>query len=276
MLIVCQRVSKAHRIYSRFADPERKVTLSEGLLGEAAPLRYECPAIAGRGAGGLDGAGVDVAGFGGAAGAFEGLAVVVEAFRVVFAALGVEGELSLGIGDAVEGEVDGAEVAVHLARGVLLVLAERGFEMRQRIVEAALFAGDAAELVVGVGLGWVDGDGGLEAADGFRVLPALLVDQTELVLRLAVVRIDRGGFEHPAVVLAAAESRAEAGEFAAEVIDQIEEEERRGERRKIIESGPQRRTAPARGIQERQTIPAAAPLLAPKTVRTAKKISTAK
>ena len=166
---------------------------------------------------------------------------------------------------------------MDLARGLLLVLAERRLQMRQSIVETALFAGDAAELEVRVGLGGVDRDGGLEAADRFGVLPALLVDETELVLGLAVVRIDRGSFEHPAVVLAAAEAFAQTAELRAEIINQKEEEEGRGEEPKDHgERSPEEDTPAASGIQERQTIPADAPLLAPKTVRTAKKMSTAK
>jgi len=45
---------------------------------------------------------------------------------------------------------------------------------------------------VRVGLGGVDRNGGLEAADRFGVLASLLVNQAELVLRFAVVGIDCG------------------------------------------------------------------------------------
>ena len=102
------------------------------------------------------------------------------------------------------------------------------------------------------------------------------MDQAELVLRLAVVGIDGGGFEHAAVVLAAAESRAEAGEFGAEVIDQIEEEERRGEEAEDHrERAPEEDRGGERDPGEADDSRGRA-VAAPKTVRTAKKISTAK
>jgi len=175
-----------------------------GTLGEAAPFGDHAAAIAGSGAGGFDGAGVDGAGFGGLTGAVERLPVIIETLGVVFAAVGIEGKLALGVGDAIEGEINGAELAVYFAGAVLLVLLEDGLEMSQGVLGPALFAGDATELEMGVGFGGVDGYGGLETANRLGVLAALLVDEAELILRVAIMGIEGGGFEHAAVALAGA------------------------------------------------------------------------
>ena len=82
---------------------------------------------------------------------------------------------------------------------------------------------------MGIGFRGVDRDGGLEASDRFGVLPPLLVDEAELVLGVAVVRVDRGSFEHPAVVLPAAEAFAQTAELRPEIVNQKEKEEWRRE-----------------------------------------------
>ena len=240
--------------------------------------RADAAAVAGGRAGGLDGAGVSVAGFGGAAERVERLAVVVEALGIVLATLGVEGQFAF----APRRTRPSARYTPPSSRWTSLELCfsfwpDGGLEMRQGIVEPALFAGDAAELEMRVGLGGVDRDGRLEAADGLGVLAALLVDEAELILRLAIVGIDGGGFEHAAKVLAAAQSVAEAGGIRCPG----NTSDRRGRRarragRRSSRADPRAGQRAASGIQERHTIPAAAPLLAPKTVRTAKNISTAK
>ena len=120
------------------------------------------------------------------------------------------------------------------------------------------------------------GHGCLKAADGFGVLAPLLMNEAELILRFAIVGIHGGGFEHAAIVLAAAQAVAEAAEFAAQIIDQVEEEERRGkDAEEEAERAPEEGEA-ASGIQDSATMPAAAPLPTPKMVRTAKNIKTAK
>jgi len=112
--------------------------------------------------------------------------------------------------------------------------------------------------------------------DRFGQLVAMLVDQPELVARLGVVRIDGGGFQHAAEVLTAAHALAEAGELASQITIGVEQEEGRGQVPEIELTGPQKNMAPTSGIQDRNTTPAAVPLSTPKTVRTAKNISTAK
>src|ERR1017187_6421119 len=98
----------------------------------------------------------------------------------------------------------------------------------KRAAASASWCGShARELEGGVGERGVDGDRLLETAGGLGVLMALLVNQAKLVLRLAVVGIDGGGFEHAPEALPAAQSRAQAGKFAAQIIPGEEEEEGR-------------------------------------------------
>ncbi len=56
-----------------------------------------------------------------------------------------------------------------------------------------LFARDVAQLEMRIGLRFVDGYRGLKPVDGLAGLAALLMDQPELILRLAIVWIDGGG-----------------------------------------------------------------------------------
>src|SRR5205823_300764 len=114
-------------------------------------------------------------------------------------------------------------------RMVLFILIDHGLEMRERVGEASLFERNAAELEMRVGFARIDGDRLPKARDGLCVLAALLVNQSELVARSRVVRIDRGRFEHPPEALALPESCAEIGQLAAKIVVGVEEEERRGE-----------------------------------------------
>ena len=200
---------------------------AEVLLGQPAPAGGVTAAIARRGTVRFNGARISVAGGGGITEAFHGLTVVVESFGIVRTPLGVDLQFVASVTVLARRDIDAAEFAQHFARTVALVLADHGLEMGKGVAETSLLAGDTAELEVGVGEGGVDLDRLRETGDGLGVLVALLVNQSELILRLAIVRIDGGGLEHAAEALPAAQSRAEAGEFAAQVIPGEEEEERR-------------------------------------------------
>ena len=84
-----------------------------------------------------------------------------------------------------------------------------------------------------VGQRRVDRHGVLESPDRFRELPALLVDQAKLILRLAIVRIDGGGLQIPAKALPAAQSRAQIAQV------------RRADRRKCRTGKTERQASPA-------------------------------
>ncbi len=100
---------------------------------------------------GVNRADVGVAGRGGISEPFQRLPVVVEPFRIVRAALGVNRQFVAGIGILTRRDVDAAELAQHFAGAVTLVLADHGLEVGQGIVQASLFARHAPELEVGVG-----------------------------------------------------------------------------------------------------------------------------
>ena len=80
---------------------------------------------------------IDVAGFSDLSQPFERLPVVVETLGIVLAALRVQGQLPLRVGDSSERQVDTAELAMNLARAVLFVLPDGGLEMRQGFVVTA-------------------------------------------------------------------------------------------------------------------------------------------
>src|ERR1035438_6917768 len=80
-----------------------------------------------------------------------------------------------------------------------------------------------------IGLAGVDLDGILKTLDGVGVIAALLVDESELILRLAVVRIQGRRLQHAAERLAMPHSGAEIGELAAQEVPRVEEKERRSE-----------------------------------------------
>jgi hypothetical protein len=61
-----------------------------------------------------------------------------------------------------------------------------------------------------VGIRSVDGDGALEAGDGVGVLTPLLIDKSELVVRVGVARIVGGDLKLIAQMLARAKAVAEA------------------------------------------------------------------
>src|SRR5579872_2824547 len=101
--------------------------------------------------------------------------------------------------------------------------------MRQGIGGAALLARDAAQLIMSVGLGGIDLYRLLEALDRLRITAALLVDQSKLVLRIAIVRIDGGGLQHFMKVLPVAQPRSQVAQLAAQKVPGVEQEEWRSQ-----------------------------------------------
>ena len=61
--------------------------------------------------------------------------------------------------------------------------------MPNRILESTLVAGDPSELKMTVGTLQGLSRRNLESRNGVAILPALLVDQAELIVRVSVVRI---------------------------------------------------------------------------------------
>src|ERR1035438_6514031 len=112
---------------------------------------------------------------------------------------------------------------------MLFVLPQDRLKLRQRVVEAALLARDAAQLEMRVGGIRVDRHRVAETCGGLGDLAALLVDQPKLVLRVAIVRIDGGGLEHATQALAAAQPRAKVAQFPAQEVPGVKQEEGRGE-----------------------------------------------
>src|SRR5688572_15167821 len=80
-----------------------------------------------------------------------------------------------------------------------------------------------------VGFSWIDFDRRFKTANGLGGLAALLVNQSELILRLAIVRIHRRGVQHAAKVLAGAQPASEIPDLTAEIVERVEKKERRRE-----------------------------------------------
>ena len=91
--------------------------LTELLLGQPAPAGGVAAAIARRGAVGLHGTGIGVAGRGGLSEPFERLAVVVESFGIVGTALGIDRQFVARIGILARRDVDAAEFAQRFKIG---------------------------------------------------------------------------------------------------------------------------------------------------------------
>src|SRR6185369_11977142 len=80
-------------------------------------------------------------------------------------------------------QVSCADLAPYLTVRMPAVLRDHVAEMINRFLQPALLAGNASDLVMRVGFVGVDLDRAFEARNCFGVLPALLVQQTELVMR---------------------------------------------------------------------------------------------
>ena len=99
------------------------------------------------------------------------------------------------------GNIERAEFAQNGSLRVLFVLHDDSLEAAQRVPAASLFERDTPQLEMRIRLARVDRDGVLEPPDRLRVLPALLINQTKLLLRLRIVRIARRRFQVAAEAL---------------------------------------------------------------------------
>jgi len=80
-----------------------------------------------------------------------------------------------------------------------------------------------------VNFGWIDGHGILESLNSFDILMALLVNESELILRFTIVRVHGRSLQHPTKALAAPQAGAQFAELGAEIVIRVEQEERGGE-----------------------------------------------
>src|SRR5262249_26286598 len=125
-------------------------------------------------------------------------------------------------------QIGGPDLAPDLVARVLLVALHHLAEVADRGLVALLVARDPAEVVVRVDLAGIDLHRLLEALDGLRDLPPLLVDEPEVIVRVRVTRVERGGLEVPLEALPPSERPLHAGDVAPEVLPDEIEDERRG------------------------------------------------
>src|SRR5438128_10418339 len=110
---------------------------------------------------------------------------------------------------------------------MVLITLNDGVEMLDGFTEAALFAADAAKLVVRVGFVLIDLDGAAETAAGFFELTALLIDRPEVVRRRGVSRVERGDFEVALEVFAGALLADQVAEEISEQQNEKDQQKRR-------------------------------------------------
>src|SRR5579871_1505443 len=91
---------------------------------------------------------------------------------------------------------------------------------------------------MGIGFGRINGNRILESLDGLAILAALLVNQPELILCLAVVRIHGGRLQHAVEVLAAAQAAPKTAELTGKVVVRKKQEKRRGDPAQQEAQGP--------------------------------------
>src|SRR6202044_619908 len=96
---------------------------------------------------------------------------------------------------------------------------DRDLKAPDSVVEAALFAGDASELKMRIRLAGIDRHGLSESGNRFAVLPPLLMNEAELIMRVSVARIVGGDFELFAQALARTQSLTERANIGAQ--DQV-------------------------------------------------------
>src|SRR5713226_2398665 len=97
----------------------------------------------------------------------------------------------------------------------------------QSFFQPALFAGDSSQLKMRVGLARINRDRTLELLNGDGCLPALLVDETELIMRISIVRIDRRCFQLPPEISPAPETRGNVSQLAPKrLIQEVQKEGR--------------------------------------------------
>src|SRR5262249_30159302 len=103
------------------------------------------------------------------------------------------------------GQICRADLPPDLALSELVAVSDDNVEMVDGLLQPAFLSGDPAKLEVGVGFARVNFGGAFETRGGFAELAALLIDQSELVMRFRVALVDRAGFELAAETLALAE-----------------------------------------------------------------------
>src|ERR1035441_10533351 len=131
----------------------------------------------------------------------------VEPLRIVGPPVRIDLQFASRAGQTAGVQVRAAQFAMDLAQAVLFVLPQHRLKLRQRVVDAALFARDPPQLEMRVGGFRVYRHRVAETLRGLGVLTPLLVNQPKLVLGVAIVRIDGRSLQHAMKALAAAQSR---------------------------------------------------------------------
>src|SRR5450755_448371 len=88
-----------------------------------------------------------------------------------------------------------------------------------------------------VGLARIDGHRLAKSLRRLGVIAALLINESELILRLAIVRIQRRRIQHAPEVLTAAQTRAQVADLSAQIVVRVEQKEWR---RQPSQQKPQR------------------------------------
>src|SRR6266705_109412 len=126
-------------------------------------------------------------------------------------------------------KVSMTDLAPHLAQAVLRVAADHGVEMIDCFGKPALFARNAAELIVRVSFFGIYLDRACEARLRFFALASLLVDQSEIVVCRGISGIQDRGFEVAFEVFARALRADDISEKVPQQDDYQDQQERRGE-----------------------------------------------
>src|SRR5262245_48593845 len=88
-----------------------------------------------------------------------------------------------------------ADLPPDLALSELVAVCDDNVEMVDSVLQPAFLPSDPAQLEVGVRLARVNFNDAFEARNSLTVLAALLIDQSELVMRFRVALVDRAGFK---------------------------------------------------------------------------------
>src|SRR5260370_15485608 len=161
--------------------------LSRLLLSAAEPLRRVTPAKGRRRARSLDRPLIELARADCITGLFECETIVVEALGIVGPLLDIGSKLQQRILVLPCADIQRPKFAQDLARVVLLILIEHRPKVLQCVVKATQLESDSSQLKMSVGLARVNRNCVLETLDSFRVLAPLLIHESKLVLRVAIV-----------------------------------------------------------------------------------------
>src|SRR6185295_13901632 len=121
------------------------------------------------------------------------------------------------------------DLAPRFALAVLGIASDDSIEVRNRISEPALLARDAAQLIVRVGFVGVNLNRAREARLRFLVLSALLIDQSEIVMRRRISRIEGRGFEVSLEVFTRSLRACDITQKVSQQDDDQDQQERRRE-----------------------------------------------